>query len=217
MSVVVEFGLDSGEFELGRILELTAGEELQLEAVVPTGERAVPSFWTDGVDVEAFEGRVRDHEAVESLTAVQTAGERCLYALEWNRRSDPVIAGIRSEGGQLLQASAEADGWEFQIRFPTRGPLSAYQSRLRDAGIVPSIRRVYTPSDLDGAGGYGLTDSQREALTLAVARGYYDVPRSCSTAALGEALGVSDQAITERLRRGTDALVSATLLPDAED
>src|SRR6056297_493080 len=163
MSVVVEFGLDSGEFELGRILELTAGEELQLEAVVPTGERAVPSFWTDGVDVEAFEGRVRDHEAVESLTAVQTAGERCLYALEWNRRSDPVIAGIRAEGGQLLQASAEADGWEFQIRFPTRGPLSAYQSRLRDAGIVPSIRRVYTPSDLDSRAGYGLTDSQREA------------------------------------------------------
>jgi len=212
MSVVVEFGLDSGEFELGRILELEAGEELQLEAVVPTGERAIPSFWTEGVDAEAFERRVREHDSVEALTVVQTLEGRCLYTLEWDRRSDRVIGGIAAEGGQLLQATGDADGWTFQVRFPTRNALSVYQSQLRDGGLDPSIRRVYTPTDSDGTAGYGLTEYQRETLTLAVERGYYDVPRSCSTAELGNALDVSDQAVTERLRRGTDTLVSNTLL-----
>lgn len=217
MSVVVEFGLDSGEFELGRILELEAGEELQLEAVVPTGERAIPSFWTDGVDADAFERRVREHESVEALTAVQTLESRRLYALEWDRRADRVIGGIGAEGGQLLRATGEADGWRFQGRFPTRNALSAYQSQLRDGGLDPAIRRVYTPDEPDGTADYGLTDCQRETLTLAVERGYYDVPRSSSTADLGAELDVSDQAVTERLRRGIDTLVSNTLLAGAGD
>lgn len=217
MSVVVEFGLDSGEFELGRILELEAGEELQLEAVVPTGERAIPSFWTEGVDAEAFERLVREHESVEALTAVQTLEKRCLYTLEWDRRADRAIGAIRSEGGQLLQATGRDDRWAFQVRFPTHDALSAYQSRLRDAGLEPSVKRVYTPDEPDGTAGYGLTDCQRETLILAVERGYYDVPRSASTADLGAELDVSDQAVTERLRRGTDALVSNTLLAGVGD
>jgi len=217
MSVVVEFGLGSSEFELGRILELEAGEELQLEAVVPTGERAIPSFWTEGVDGDAFERRVREHDSVESLAAVQTLDERCLYALEWDRRADRVIGGIAAEGGQLLQATGDAGGWTFQVRHPTRNALSAYQSQLRDDGLDPSIRRVYTPDEPDGTAGYGLTDCQRETLTLAVERGYYEIPRSASTVDLGAELDVSDQAVTERLRRGTDTLVSNTLLAGAED
>jgi len=217
MSVVVEFGLDSGEFELGRILELEAGEELELEAVIPTGERAIPSFWTEGVDTEAFERRVREHDSVEVLTVVQAREGRCLYTLEWNRRADRLIGGIRTEGGQLLQATGDAEDWQFQVRFPTRNALSAYQSQLRDGGLDPSIRRVYTPTDSDGTAGYGLTDCQRETLTLAVERGYYDVPRRSSTADLGAELDVSDQAVTERLRRGIDTLVSNTLSASAED
>jgi len=217
MSVVVEFGLRSNEFELGRILELEAGEELRLEAVVPTGERAIPSFWTDGVDAEAFERRVREHDSVEALTAVQSLEERRLYTLEWDRRADRVIGGIRVEGGRLLQATGRSDGWAFQVRFPTHDALSAYQSRLRDAGLEPSVQRVYTPDEPDGTASYGLTDRQRETLTLAVKRGYYDIPRSSSTADLGAELDISDQAVTERLRRGTDALVSNALLSDADD
>ncbi|WP_249361517.1 helix-turn-helix domain-containing protein [Haloterrigena sp. H1] len=31
--------------------------------------------------------------------------------------------------------------------------------------------------------------------------GYYDIPRGCTTAELADELGISDQAVTERLRR----------------
>nr|WP_084383819.1 helix-turn-helix domain-containing protein [Halalkalicoccus paucihalophilus] len=58
---------------------------------------------------------------------------------------------------------------------------------------------------------FGLTPIQRETLLLAIERGYYEIPRQCTTLKLAEELGVSDQAITERLRRAIVTLVSNTV------
>ncbi|ERG89195.1 MAG: putative DNA binding protein [halophilic archaeon J07HX5] len=57
-----------------------------------------------------------------------------------------------------------------------------------------------------------LTDAQLEAMTAAVENGYYDIPRDISTAELGDQLGISDQAVTERLRRGISTLAANTML-----
>lgn len=59
-----------------------------------------------------------------------------------------------------------------------------------------------------GAGQWdGLTDPQFEALTLAVEMGYYDIPRGYTTKELAEKLGISDQAVTERLRWAKHTLI----------
>jgi hypothetical protein len=48
--------------------------------------------------------------------------------------------------------------------------------------------------------------------------GYYDIPRRMSTKDLAEEFGVSDQAITERLRRAIVALTENTIaVPEIED
>jgi predicted DNA binding protein len=59
---------------------------------------------------------------------------------------------------------------------------------------------------------YGLTPRQRRTLELAVRRGYYDIPRRCTTIELADELGISDQAVTERLRRGIVTFVTNALL-----
>lgn len=41
--------------------------------------------------------------------------------------------------------------------------------------------------------------------------GYYDIPRGCTTKELADELGISDQAVTERLRRAIGSLVRHTL------
>jgi hypothetical protein len=51
---------------------------------------------------------------------------------------------------------------------------------------------------------------------VAVEAGYHDIPRTCTTVELADKLGISDQAVTERLRRAIVNLVSNTLLA-AED
>lgn len=47
----------------------------------------------------------------------------------------------------------------------------------------------------------GLTTRQRETLRLAADRCYFEIPRRATLADLADELGVSDQAISERLRR----------------
>jgi predicted DNA binding protein len=56
-----------------------------------------------------------------------------------------------------------------------------------------------------------LTDAQHEALVLAYERGYFDSPRGVTLAELGAELGVSQQAVGARLRRGIRRTLARTL------
>lgn len=58
----------------------------------------------------------------------------------------------------------------------------------------------------------GLSSAQRIALARAVEAGYYSIPREISTNELAAEFGITDQAVTERLRRGIKNFVTSTLL-----
>ncbi len=64
---------------------------------------------------------------------------------------------------------------------------------------------------------YGVTQAQRETLMRAVQGGYYSIPRRMSTQDLADDLGISDQAVTERLRRAIVALTENTLIAMEEE
>jgi predicted DNA binding protein len=57
-----------------------------------------------------------------------------------------------------------------------------------------------------------LTDRQREYLTAAHRRGYFDVPRECTLAELADALGVDKSTVSVTLRRGTERVVGQFLV-----
>jgi predicted DNA binding protein len=52
-----------------------------------------------------------------------------------------------------------------------------------------------------------LTEPQREALLLAYEQGYYDSPRTTTLADLADQFGISRQAVSNRLKRGTRQLI----------
>ena len=54
-----------------------------------------------------------------------------------------------------------------------------------------------------------LTDRQREVLALAVERGYYEIPRETTTAALAEELDVSRRTVEDHLRRAERKLLTS--------
>jgi predicted DNA binding protein len=56
-----------------------------------------------------------------------------------------------------------------------------------------------------------LTDRQREVVTEALARGYYDWPRALTNQELAEELGISRATLHEHLRKAEYALLSAAL------
>ncbi|MEF8886891.1 MAG: helix-turn-helix domain-containing protein [Haloarculaceae archaeon] len=217
MSVIVELEVAAREFELGRILQVAGEARIEMETVVPAAERAVPLFWVYNDHADAFEAAVGGHPTVNRITAVDVFEDRALYAINWDASSDEFFGAVVANGGNVLNATGRAERWLFEIRLPSHGNLGNFQDDLEDADLSVEVLRVYNPTKPDAGPWYGLTPTQREALVLAVESGYYDIPRTCTTVELGEQLGISDQAVTERLRRAIVNLVDNSLLVAQEE
>ncbi len=216
MSVIVEFRAPSSDFELGQILAVEGNSTVELETLVPLGGATVPLFWIHNSSRDSFVERVQRHSSVEQATRVDVFEDRTLFTLDWDANRDGLVDAVQANEGQMLSAVGSASSWRFEVRFPTHESLSAFSTACEDAGIDLEVTRVYNPSDPDVQPWYGLTEPQLEALTLAIEMGYYDIPRGCTTKELADELGISDQAVTERLRRATVALVTYTLPIDGE-
>jgi predicted DNA binding protein len=211
MSVIAEIGVAGTDFALGRTLETVSGMAIELESMVPMGGRPVPFFWVHDSNRETFETNLSDQETVQEISRIDELDGRTLYALEWTLERDELFRGIREQGAQVLGATGTVVDWEFELRFPSHEALSEFQRHCNQERIGVTVRRVYNPTRPGTGPWFGLTPVQRETLLIAVERGYYDIPRACSTIELGDELGISDQAVTERLRRAIVTLVSNTL------
>ena len=212
MSVIVALEIAAREFELGRVLTTGQTGRVEMETVVPAADRAVPLFWAYDGDAEGFESAVGDHPSVDNITMVDSFDTRALYAIDWDATSDHFLSAVADNSGAILTATSAADRWLFELRFRSHDDLGAFQSALEDAHVPIDVIRVYNPTTPDAGPWYGLTTAQREALVLAVESGYYDIPRTCTTVEVAEELGISDQAVTERLRRAIVNLVENSLV-----
>ncbi|MFB1065670.1 helix-turn-helix domain-containing protein [Natrinema sp. H-ect4] len=212
MSVIAEFRVPSSDFELGRILDVEGITSIELENLVPIGEAAVPLFWIHNSTRQSFLESIQRHPAVTSAAEVDVFDDRTLFTLDWDANHDHLFEGIAESEGQLLSAVGTPDTWEFELRFPDHDALSEFRTHCEDAQISLEVQRVFNPTKPDAGPWYGLTELQREAITLAVRMGYYDIPRGCTTKELADELGISDQAVTERLRRAIVSLVRYTLV-----
>ena len=217
MSVIADLSIPPIDFELGRVLSMEGPVSVVLETMVPMGQRTVPFFWIHEHDSEAFESAVRSHEAVQELCVVETHEDRTLYAFRWENDTDSLFGAFTETNAQLLEGSGHPSAWEFEVRFDDHGALSTFQDRCDDSGIRLTVRRIYNPIDPETGPYYGLSEPQREALSTAVIRGYYSIPRQIPTKKLAEQLGISDQATTERLRRAIINLTEHTLLTGEDE
>lgn len=212
MTVTARLRLDASAFELGRALDIPAATTVELDRVVPLGERAVPSFRAHDRPCDALASRLASDPAVEAVRPFGPESDSARYALEWTGGPGTVLGAVREGGGQLCSATGTADRWELELRFPDHRALSTFRKRCAGAGVAFDVLRVSGATEPEAGPWYGLTRPQREALVTAVDRGYYDIPRRTSTQELADHLGISDQATTERLRRGIAELVGNTLV-----
>jgi hypothetical protein len=212
MAVIVHLRIPANSFELGRILELEVGGRIELENMVPLGEKAVPFFSVGDAVRESFEKSVSKHPSVDSIVEVTRHNGERLYSLDWDVSRDIFFQGIIELKGQLVSASGTTDWWEFELRFPTHEGLSEFKEYCSNAHISLEVGRVYNPVRPETGMWYGVTEAQRETLMRAVRGGYYSIPRRMSTQDLADDLGISDQAVTERLRRAIVTLTENTLI-----
>lgn len=216
MAVIVDLTVPADSFELGCILSVEGSTSITLETMVPLGGRPIPFVRVHDGARDSFERAVRDQSVVTKFKLVNSHDGELLYALEWDPTDTSLLNKVLDLDGVLLSATGTADTWTLELRFMTHDALSEFQKYYIEQNIQVSIKRIYNPTRPDAGPWFGLTPTQRETLVYAVEKDYYSMPRKVSTKDIAERFEVSDQAITERLRRGIAALVQNTLLVDPE-
>ena len=208
MSLVAEFRLRSPELILREALATVPEMELELIREVGTDpERPYLFIWASGGDFDAFETAMAADETVRDIERYSELEDAVLYRMRATDAVGVVIYPVWVEVGAELLESCYADGWwTVQMRFPDREALSTIESWCVDVDIEFDLQRVYT-DDPGNAEPSDLTPPQREVLAVAYEKGYFQVPRDVSVEDIADELGISGQAVSERLRRGHHKLV----------
>lgn len=216
MSRILEFSIEADAFRLGRVLKTPPGVSLELERIVPTGSAIVPFVWVTGEAYDAFERSVRSHPAVESLTALDRNADHGLYRLDWDDSPTGLLAAMAESEAVILEAKGD-ETWTFRLRFASHDDLAAFHDATVDQNIPLHVTRTTLTEGPGQDLRLGLTREQRDALVLALRRGYFASPSEVQLDELAAELGISRQAVSKRIRRGNEKTLESVLLDPATD
>lgn len=130
--------------------------------------------------------------------------------------SVPYLAVDELGDGLLFRADRRAHRYDWRVLLPEESEVGALydavQSRLMD-GVEVDLRHVGECSDWSGPPlvATRLSPEQREAITLAVDRGYYATPREVTLADLSEELSVPRSTFQYRLRQAERRVIEAVV------
>lgn len=152
---------------------------------------------------------VRTPDPVLGLTDVERREDVTDFELLWKRddttvvqveTTDPVLLVPVLRAGVPLQTPFEiADGVATWTITTSHERLSALGDRLAEADIGFELEYVHDePPD---PAEHLLTDRQREVLSAAAERGYYDVPRRATLTEVSESLGITKATGSDILHR----------------
>lgn len=210
MSIFAEFALPVTAFPPGGRLRAHTGVTIELERSIPMGS-VTHYLWIVDEEYDPVVEDLRTDPSVESIEILDELDDRTLVRIHWEGVETPVLELIEECGGLLAGATGTADGWSFTLRFPQQEALSTFFERCRERGIALDLQGINEAGFRETDEAHELTPAQREAVLTAFEAGYFDIPRQVTIAELAEQLGVSDQAVSERLRRGLAKFLTATL------
>lgn len=212
MSVIATISVPAEGFVLGRTLAEHPGVVVRLERVVPVGDAAIPYLWARNDDVETVRAALVDADDVGALEILDEVDGEALVRIEWAEGVDGYLDAIAAAGGTIIEGRGEGDSWRLQLRFDGSERLREFYGRCEAEELPVEVETIHDLAfQRAGEAAVDLTDAQREALAVALEAGYFDVPRGIDLVGLAEELGVSDSAVSQRLRRGTEAVLAATI------
>ena len=209
VTAITDIRVSAGAFPLGRILQEYPEVEIELERIVPTKEGIIPLFWVESESEQAVEDTLRDDPLVEDIVELTRTPDRILYSVTWSPDVDALVQVIVNLGVTVLTAEGTANFWEFRLQFANREQLGRFRRTCQDEGIQLELMRVYNPVMPPEEG--PLTSEQKDALATAYENGYWDIPRGISQRKLADLIGISDNSMSQRLRRGVKITVAEML------
>lgn len=177
MATVAEFTVPGDTFPLGSVFERFPGVTVELERIVPTNEAIIPYFWIQrvgDVEEEHIESAFRSQPEIRSVGLIDEVDGEYLLRVEWKENSEGVLGAIAATGVNIISGRGSDEKWSFEIRSDEREGVAEFQRYCHDHGIPMELTALHALSALKRGSECDLTETQREALTLAYERGYFD-------------------------------------------
>jgi hypothetical protein len=207
MGVTVRFDVASTHLLAGRLLAGCPDASAELERVVPTHGPRIPLVWIRSSDQPTVRRQFAAHDCVTAVETCAEDGDWALYRLSVVDPEPGIFDCIRAVDGMVSHAAGDDRWWQVIVYCRREGDVSALQAACdeRDIEIQPqSIKHDHIALGREQA----LTREQHEALAVAFEGGYFDVPRQTTLQEIAETVGISDQAVSARIRRGVGTLLT---------
>jgi predicted DNA binding protein len=212
MTTIVKAGVPTDQFALAETLEAVPAVEFEaIRFVSHSTDRVVPLLRATNADTDAVYDAIRADETTTDARLVSQRNHEALFQMHWTARVQFLTHVLVEERGAIVSARGSSDGWTFRILFPERDAVSSTYDACEEYEI--DIEQISPLGEAPSLGRFHLTNQQCRAVQAAVDQGYYEVPRETTLEDLASDLGVSHQALSERLRRGHRTLIESVLAP----
>ena len=216
--IIAEFRVAHPDFPL--MQTLASVPDLEIRSMFQPGtstETPEKYFVVESEDFERLEAAVRADATVEELEVVTHGQDQRTYRIRFTADTfllSPTFADLPVQVDAIDKAG---DRWLFRVVAEDRAAMMTALERAQEACPTYTLDRLFAPEGRSDGPPIDLTPTQLETLRLAFEEGYFEVPRRTSLAALGEALGVSDSAVSNRIRAGTASLIAQTVCRDRSE
>lgn len=212
MATVMKFSMPAAEFPLGSVFEDLPKVSVELERIIPHGALVIPYFWVRGGMTDDIEGAFHLQPGVESIQLVDDVDDEYLMRAAWDRNHVGVMSALSGSNIVVLSGVGTDAGWEFEVRCENQAAISDFRNYCQENDVPIEISAIHALVPMHDDGILGMTDTQREALILAYERGYYETPREVTLQTIADELGITQQSLASRLRRGYRRLIAGTLI-----
>jgi predicted DNA binding protein len=212
MTLTGEFRISVSEFPLEETLTSVPGSRVRLVRVTMAPEVLSPFFWVTAGDLEAVDEALASDPSVAEAVRLDGFEERALYRVEWTPETEAFASAVADVDGSVLRTVATDAGWDCRVRFPDHTALTDFRTQLDEGDVTFETQKLGTDGQLPGGALYGLTDKQAVAIRRAWELGYYETPHTTTLADVASDLEISQQALSDRLRRGHANLLSHTVV-----
>ncbi|MFT4946869.1 MAG: hypothetical protein ACI8TL_001106 [Natronomonas sp.] len=159
------------------------------------------------LDAPYDEHRLRSLDCVDTWEYVAETDGGHLYVIAFTA---PELTEAVTEQAEDLVGTCDPKIEDSGGTVSLVGPQESIAGTIREyesAGASPDLRKL-TPYEGPDDPTDKLTDRQEEVIRTAFEMGYYDVPRTVSTAEVAATLGLDDSTVAEHLQRAERNLLS---------
>ena len=173
-------------------------------------------YHIESSDFGRFEAGLRKDRTVgEFERVIETRDREAIYSFEYTDEAKILSPVISAANGVILDMENDGSAWILTLWMPERAALVHLWDYAQENGIDIELLRVNEYASI-GSTDAGLTDSQREALLIALDRGYFEEPRNATLSDVAAELDISQPAASGLLRRGIKRLVTSSLLDESD-